>query len=137
MAMGLIFGKTSYLRDPWNWLDFAVVITSLAQRLFQNLSILRTFRLFRPLKSLSNVPSMKLMVSTLFNSMSQLSYILILDNYFIFIYAIFGHALWEGVMHYRCRETPLPLAGDWKVVEDDNRICGSNHICDIACGSLY
>jgi len=30
MALGLIFGKTSYLRDAWNWLDFIVVVTSLA-----------------------------------------------------------------------------------------------------------
>lgn len=29
IAMGMIFGEGSYLRDPWNWLDFAVVITSL------------------------------------------------------------------------------------------------------------
>lgn len=137
ISMGFIFGRSSFLRDPWNWLDFSVVITSLAQKIFSNMQVLRTFRLFRPLKSLSNVPSMKLMVSTLFNSLSQLSYILILDNYFIMIFAFFGHALWQEVMHYRCRQTPTPVDGDWKVVEGDNKVCNGFHTCDIACGSLF
>jgi len=29
IAMGFIFHKTCYLRDFWNWLDFAVVITAI------------------------------------------------------------------------------------------------------------
>lgn len=29
IAFGLIFGKNTYLKDPWNWIDFLVVITSL------------------------------------------------------------------------------------------------------------
>ena len=40
-------------------------------------------------------------------------------------------------MHYRCRETEHPVDGDWKVVEDDERICGAFHTCEVACGSLY
>ena len=139
MSLGFIFSKNSYLRDPWNWLDFMVVVTGLAQKLpsMQNMSMLRTFRLFRPLKTLSNVPSMKLMVTTLFNSFSLLSNILILDMLFIFIFAIFGHAMWEGVLSYRCRQTKFPVNKDWKVVESDHRICGAFHQCEVACGSLY
>lgn len=29
VGMGFIYGKNSYLRDTWNWLDFIVVVTSL------------------------------------------------------------------------------------------------------------
>lgn len=77
------------------------------------------------------------MVSTLFNSFSPLSNILILDMLFIYIFAIFGHAMWEGVLNYRCRQTRYPVDGDWKVVEGDYKICGSFHTCEVACGSLY
>ena len=28
IAFGLFWGKNTYLRDPWNWIDFIVVITS-------------------------------------------------------------------------------------------------------------
>ena len=68
-----------------------------------NVSAIRTFRLFRPLRSLSAVPSMKMLVNTLLLSVSQLSNILILDTFFIMTFAIFGLQMWEGVIHYRCR----------------------------------
>lgn len=29
IGMGYVFDKGSYLRDPWNWLDFTVVVSSL------------------------------------------------------------------------------------------------------------
>lgn len=45
--------------------------------------------------------------------------------------------MWEGVMHFRCRQTKYPENGDWLVVEGDDRICGAFHQCEIACGSLY
>lgn len=72
MAMGLILGRNSYLSDGWNWLDFIVVVTSLLENIpaMQNISGLRTFRLFRPLRSLTTMPSMKLLMGTLLSSVS-------------------------------------------------------------------
>jgi hypothetical protein len=71
MAMGLLIGKGTYLSDAWNWLDFIVVITSILNVIpsMKNVSALRAFRLFRPLKSLNTLPSMKILVSTLLTSM--------------------------------------------------------------------
>jgi hypothetical protein len=67
LAMGFIIGKGSYLRNQWNWLDFIVVVTSLLNFLpsMRNVSGLRTFRLFRPLRNLTTVPSMRTLVKTL------------------------------------------------------------------------
>lgn len=31
LAMGLLFGHNAYLTEPWNWLDFIVVVTSLLE----------------------------------------------------------------------------------------------------------
>jgi hypothetical protein len=92
LSLGLIVNNGCYLRDGWNWLDFTVVVTALLQAIpgMGNVSAIRTFRLFRPLRSLSAIPSMKLLVNTLLNSVSQLSNILILDTFFIFTFAIFG-----------------------------------------------
>lgn len=84
------------------------------------------------------MPSMKILVNTLLYSVSQLSNILIVDTFFILIFAIFGLQMWEGAMHYRCRQTKYPENGDWKVVQDDRRLCGSqHHKCAVACGSLF
>ena len=47
--------------------------------------------------------------------------------------------MWGGIIHNRCRKTPHPVDGDWKVVEGDTRICGSFHQCapGAYCGSLF
>ena len=58
LAYGFIIGKKAYLKEAWNWLDFIVVIVSLLEQYIPNASGLRTFRLFRPLRSLNNVKSM-------------------------------------------------------------------------------
>ncbi len=29
VANGFIYGRDTYLRNPWNWIDFIVVVTSL------------------------------------------------------------------------------------------------------------
>jgi hypothetical protein len=59
--------------------------------------------------------------------------------FFILTFAIFGLQMWGGVLHFRCRETPHPVDGDWKVVNGENRICGAFHQCSEGdtCGSLY
>ncbi len=47
--------------------------------------------------------------------------------------------MWGGAIHYRCRETPRPVDGDWPVIKGDFRTCGSYHQCSEGtyCGSLY
>jgi len=67
IAMGFIAEQGCYLRNAWNWLDFIVVITSILETLpgMSNISGLRTFRLFRPLRNLTTVPSMRTLVGTL------------------------------------------------------------------------
>ena len=69
-AQGFFFGKKAYLKDFWNWLDFSVVVSSFLEAALGNISALRTFRLFRPLKSLNAIPSMKTLMETLLRSFS-------------------------------------------------------------------
>ena len=71
-AMGLILDKNCYLRDYWNWLDAVVVGGSILSYLpgGTNVSVLRTFRLFKPLRSLKTLPAMKELVVTLLESVS-------------------------------------------------------------------
>lgn len=85
MGMGFIFGKDAYLRDSWNVLDFVIVITSyipILQLAFKetevavnnevgpqqdssdsfSFSSLRTFRVLRPLKTISSVQGLKIIM---------------------------------------------------------------------------
>ena len=61
IAYGFILEQYSYLRDPWNWLDFIVVIScviNLFPQINANLFALRTIRLLRPLKSINKLGSL-------------------------------------------------------------------------------
>jgi succinate dehydrogenase/fumarate reductase cytochrome b subunit len=144
ISLGFIIGKSCYLRDPWNWLDFTVVITGLLVFMpaISNFGFLRMFRLLRPLRNLSVIATMKTVINTLFTSMRQLLYIIILNLFIILVFAIFGLHLWNGVIHYRCRLTKYPVNGDWPVDPNDMRTCSKitiagSHMCPVACGSLY
>ena len=125
IGMGFILDPGSYLRDAWNWLDFIVVVSSLLTEIPQMKSVsgMRTFRLMRPLRSLTTMPSMKILISTLFASVSQLGGVLVLAVFFFTIFAILGVSLWAGKIHRRCRITEFPVGQYWEVDPEDARLC--------------
>lgn len=59
LARGFIIDKFTYLRDPWNWLDFTVIIMAYLTIVVEdlgNLSVMRTFRVLRALKTVAIIP---------------------------------------------------------------------------------
>lgn len=58
IAKGFIINKYTYLRNPWNWLDFVVITSGYATIGMEvgNLAGLRTFRVLRALKTVSIMP---------------------------------------------------------------------------------
>ena len=100
------------MSDGWNLLDFFVVLTTLFNQIIaampgmkdgnKGLSALRAFRLLRPLKLLTAMPSMKVLLSTLFESILSLGGILGLAIFFFVIFSILGVSIWNGKSHYRC-----------------------------------
>lgn len=111
LAFGFVIHKKSYLRDPWNVLDFAVVIISLISMIpsLPNLKSLRTMRVIRPLRSINAVPSMKRLVATLLISLPRMAYLVIFMIFCIFIFAILGMQLFARKLYNRCRLTDAPI----------------------------
>jgi Ion transport protein len=74
MGLGFILNKGSYLRDPWNDLDFVIVSSGLITLFFSgsklNLGGLRSFRVLRPLKTITNIEGLKKLVVALLSSVS-------------------------------------------------------------------
>lgn len=97
LAFGFIIHKKSYMRDPWNVLDLAVVIISVISMIpsLPNLKSLRTMRVVRPLRSINAVPSMKRLVATLLISLPKMAYLVIFMVFCIFIFAILGMQLFS------------------------------------------
>ncbi|NXS15894.1 SCN5A protein, partial [Mystacornis crossleyi] len=55
LARGFCMTEFTFLRDPWNWLDFSVIIMAYITEFVDlgNVSALRTFRVLRALKTIS------------------------------------------------------------------------------------
>ena len=140
IGMGFVCDPGSYLQDPWNSLDFLVVVSSLLTEIPQMKAVsgMRTLRLMRPLRTLTTMPSMRILISTLFASVSQLGGVLVLAVFFFTIFAILGVSLWSGKIYYRCRYTEFPVDGVWPVDPTDNLLCSSERQCsqNRYCGSL-
>ena len=65
VAKGFILNNYTYLRSPWNWLDFLVILSGYLTSFIEmgNLAGLRTFRVLRALKTISILPSKVLFLS--------------------------------------------------------------------------
>eukprot|EP00949_MAST-11_sp_MAST-11-sp1_P005328 g5328.t1 len=112
IAMGFILDAGSYLRHPWNWLDFSVVLGSLLQLMDvgANMSSLRAVRVLRPLRSLTIIPGMRIIVESLIAAVPKLLNVIALLLFVFAFFGILGIQILGGVLHSRCRVTPFPVA---------------------------
>jgi hypothetical protein len=54
VARGMILGENAYLKDNWSKLDFFIVITGIVDMFVTvDLSIIKLFRILRPLRIIS------------------------------------------------------------------------------------
>ena len=85
------------------------------------------------------MPSMKLLIGTLLESVKHLGGIMGLAIFFFMIFAILGVSLWDGKIHYRCYETPEPLPdGTWNLITNDTALCSAYRVCPVGyCNSVY
>lgn len=127
VALGFFFnGKFSYIRDGWNILDFVVVAlgyVSLASD--NNVSALRSMRILRPLKTINQFPSVRILVSSLLKSISHLGDVLTLFAFIFFLFGIVGMQLFGGDLTNRCQNTNTQSFGDLC----GNFQCASNEVC--------
>uniref|UniRef100_A0A3Q2YIP7 Voltage-dependent T-type calcium channel subunit alpha n=1 Tax=Hippocampus comes TaxID=109280 RepID=A0A3Q2YIP7_HIPCM len=105
VALG-IFGKKCYLGDTWNRLDFFIVIAGMLEYSLnlQNVSFsaVRTVRVLRPLRAINRVPSMRILVTLLLDTLPMLGNVLLLCFFVFFIFGIVGVQLWAGLLRNRC-----------------------------------
>nr|XP_006986808.2 sodium channel protein type 11 subunit alpha [Peromyscus maniculatus bairdii] len=105
LARGFILDEFSFLRDPWNWLDFIVIGTAIATCFpgtKVNLSVLRSFRVFRALKAISVVSGLKVIVGALLRSVKKLVDVMILTLFCLSIFALVGQQLFMGILNQKC-----------------------------------
>uniref|UniRef100_A0A8C7WC19 Voltage-dependent L-type calcium channel subunit alpha n=1 Tax=Oncorhynchus mykiss TaxID=8022 RepID=A0A8C7WC19_ONCMY len=137
IAYGLVMHQNSYVRNGWNMLDFVIVIVGLFSVVLEvitkegdagaqggkpggfDVKALRAFRVLRPLRLVSGVPSLQVVLNAIIKAMVPLLHIALLVLFVIIIYAIIGLELFIGKMHATCylvgtgilaEEEPVPCA---------------------------
>uniref|UniRef100_A0A8C1NQS6 Calcium voltage-gated channel subunit alpha1 I n=1 Tax=Cyprinus carpio TaxID=7962 RepID=A0A8C1NQS6_CYPCA len=73
-----------------------------------NLTAIRTVRVLRPLKAINRVPSMRILVNLLLDTLPMLGNVLLLCFFVFFIFGIIGVQLWAGLLRNRCVALPAP-----------------------------
>ncbi|CAM9437003.1 unnamed protein product, partial [Chrysoparadoxa australica] len=106
-------GFTAYIKDGWNRLDFLVVTIGVLEifPFMPQLSMLRTFRILRPLRSLSKFPGLRRVISAMLNSLPGLLDVVLLLCFMLAVFSILGIQFFggEGLLHGRCRVTAWPV----------------------------
>ncbi|XP_050331190.1 voltage-dependent calcium channel type A subunit alpha-1 isoform X13 [Bactrocera neohumeralis] len=107
LALGLVLHKHSYLRNIWNIMDFIVVVTGFMALLPQkwievDLKTLRAIRVLRPLKLVSGIPSLQVVLKSIIKAMAPLLQIGLLVLFAIVIFAIIGLEFYSGALHKTC-----------------------------------
>ena len=108
-ALGLALHEGAYLRDAWNWIDFVVVLVGWLAYFpaIENVSAIRSFRLLRPLRTITQVRGMRVIVTSLLDSVPMMANVLLLFAFVIFCFGVIGVQLFMGRLRYRC----FPSAG--------------------------
>ncbi|KAL2077947.1 hypothetical protein ACEWY4_025632 [Coilia grayii] len=65
-------------------------------------SAVRTVRVLRPLRAINRVPSMRILVTLLLDTLPMLGNVLLLCFFVFFIFGIVGVQLWAGLLRNRC-----------------------------------
>ncbi|KAL2299652.1 hypothetical protein Nmel_012497 [Mimus melanotis] len=137
IAYGLLLHPNAYVRNGWNLLDFVIVIVGLFSVILEQLTketdggshsggkpggfdvkALRAFRVLRPLRLVSGVPSLQVVLNSIIKAMVPLLHIALLVLFVIIIYAIIGLELFIGKMHKSCFLIDSDI-----LVEDDPAPC--------------
>uniref|UniRef100_A0AAY4B0P2 Voltage-dependent L-type calcium channel subunit alpha n=1 Tax=Denticeps clupeoides TaxID=299321 RepID=A0AAY4B0P2_9TELE len=147
IAYGLVMHQNSYVRNGWNMLDFIIVIVGLFSVVLElitkegdasgpgggkpggfDVKALRAFRVLRPLRLVSGVPSLQVVLNSIIKAMVPLLHIALLVLFVIIIYAVIGLELFIGKMHATCalaEEEPAPcaLSGHGRHCPLNNTVC--------------
>ncbi|KAL7988267.1 hypothetical protein Chor_007186 [Crotalus horridus] len=149
---------SAYIRNGWNLLDFVIVVVGLFSVILEQVShkpgeahhmsgkpggfdvkALRAFRVLRPLRLVSGVPSLHIVLNSIMKAMVPLLHIALLVLFVIIIYAIIGLELFIGRMHKTCfiidsddpvsviAVTHLLLVADLEAEEDPSPCAFSGH----------
>ncbi|MCI4380496.1 hypothetical protein PGIGA_G00240530 [Pangasianodon gigas] len=141
VALGFVFHKGSYLRNGWNVMDFIVVLSGILATAEAHMNIpvdlrtLRAVRVLRPLKLVSGIPSLQIVLKSIMKAMVPLLQIGLLLFFAILMFAIIGLEFYSGRLHKTCIPDPdiqeNETVPDWEAeFPCGDRLCPYKYSCN-------
>ncbi|KAM7535333.1 hypothetical protein Aperf_G00000089647 [Anoplocephala perfoliata] len=144
IAYGFVLHPDAYLRNFWNVLDFSIVVIGLGSKCLENTKLdvksLRAFRVLRPLRLVSGLPSLQVVLNSILTAMVPLFHIFLLVLFVIIVYAIIGLELFQSKLHATCyliqenttytmMDNPRPCSNSTHPMAFNCTTVGPNYVC--------
>ena len=136
-----------YFRDGWNWLDFIIVMEGLVSagiEIFSgeeetplDISLMRVVRTLRPLRAVTKLPELRVLVEALLKSIPMLGTTILVCAFYFLVFGIAGVQFWQGQYRNRCFFNATATANESLVLDDPyacaisggGRQCEGNQTC--------
>ena len=140
IVQGFLYcGKSSYMRQNWNILDFLIVVFSLTPLILKNVdqqfkytAVFRVIKLLKPFRMISRSESLKVALISLFKSMSKINSVIAISFMFFTLLSIIAINQFKGSYNF-CQidfvsfEPPeidnkwecISAGGDWKAFKSN------------------
>ena len=134
LAFGFILHRGSYMRNSWNVLDFIIVVSSLMSLAFdsESLSIMKSFRLMRalrPLRMVSRMKGMQIVVTCLIKSMPAVINVVMFGGFQFLVFGILGVQLFGGKF-YKCNDMKIEDSLGNQVLLTHRANCTGTFVCE-------
>ncbi|KAI1884137.1 hypothetical protein AGOR_G00223350 [Albula goreensis] len=108
LSRGFCIDSFTFLRDPWNWLDFMVISMACITE-FIDLGNVSGFKAIRVLKIIPVFPGMKASVGVLIQSVKKLADVMVLTLISLSAFALIGLHLFMGILRQKCVVWPIDI----------------------------
>jgi hypothetical protein len=88
-----------------------------------NLAALRSFRVLRPLRTISGIEGLRIIVSSMIAAMPLLMDTILILIFFFIIFGIAGVQLWSGLLKKKC------ISEEFGTVNENDDFCGGVRSC--------
>ena len=119
-----------YFTSSWFILDFVVVVVSFLSEIpgVGNVSALRTFRVLRPLRTLTAIPSMRALINSLFKSLPNMQYVVMMMLFLPIVFGVVAVTLWGGLLRGQCHYYDSN-ASEWLIDDfQEGRFCALKNL---------
>jgi hypothetical protein len=135
LGFGFVSYRFSYLRDPWNWLDFFVIIATFAS--ISGLVItssstkpiyFASLKIISPLRTIKSIPRLRLLIQAILDSLPVLYDMLKVILLVFGCFAILGVQLFPKVFTQKCVDLQ---SGKSVTTFDETSLCGGISTCSV------